>query len=237
MTNPRLRAAMMAADFTAPSLAEATGVDPKTVTRWLTQDRLPHPRTRHKIATALGIEETYLWPELLERSGGHTEILEVYATRTAVPGDVWQRIVTAHDIDVLVYSGGFLIETFDLPTQLQRVSAEGGTGRVLLGDPGSEEVHERAVTEGLPSLPSRAQSSAEYLRRAAQLPGIELRTHDTPLYVSIYRGDDLMAVNAHTYGLPAMDNPVYLLQRVPGCPLFPYYEAAFERVWDSATPR
>ena len=56
---------MLGAGVSATELASATGVDPKSVSRWLCEDRLPHAETRHKVAGALGQQETFLWPELL----------------------------------------------------------------------------------------------------------------------------------------------------------------------------
>lgn len=235
MRNERLRAALVAADLTPADVAAHVGVDPKTVERWLS-GRTPHPMTRAMVAALLSSSESYLWPAAAANgSAGHGEIVQVWATRSSVPSDVWARVTQAStQLDVLVYSGGFIIETFDLPGALRRLSGEGGRSRILLGDPGAEEVVERGITEGLPSLPSRARSSAEYLHDVAGLPGVELRTHRTPLYVSLYRADDMMLVNQHTYGLPAMANPVMMLHRIEGQPLFAYYEAAFDRVWESA---
>lgn len=232
--NERLRAALVAADLAPADVAAHVEVDPKTVERWLS-GRAPHPLTRAKVAALLSTSESYLWPSKAADGTGHGEIVQVWGTRSSVPSDVWARVTQAtSQLDVLVYSGGFIIETFDLPSALRRLSEDGGTSRILLGDPGAEEVVERGITEGLPSLPSRARSSAEYLADVAGLQGVELRTHRTPLYVSIYRADDMMLVNQHTYGLPAMANPVMMLHKIPGQPLFAYYEAAFDRVWESS---
>ncbi len=43
------------------------GVDPKTAGRWISDDRVPHPRTRIAVATVLGCEIKRLWPEPFRR--------------------------------------------------------------------------------------------------------------------------------------------------------------------------
>ena len=70
----------------------------------------------------------------------------------------------------------------------------------------------------------------------ARLPGVQVRTHQTTLYASQFRFDDSMLVNNHTYGSWAAQSPVLHLRRVPGGPLFSYYNRAFERVWATGEP-
>ena len=48
--NDALRVALSDTGHTTESLAETVGVDPKTVGRWLAEDRIPHPR--HRLAAA-----------------------------------------------------------------------------------------------------------------------------------------------------------------------------------------
>ncbi len=54
--NQALRVAMADRGETVESLAEQVGVDPKTVARWVTPGRVPHPRHRAAAAVALGRE-------------------------------------------------------------------------------------------------------------------------------------------------------------------------------------
>ena len=51
------------------------------------------------------------------------------------------------------------------------------------------------------------------------------------LYASLFRFDESMMVNTHTYGAYAARSPVLHLRRVPGGQLFDYYDRAYERVW------
>ncbi|MEU5949268.1 DUF5753 domain-containing protein [Micromonospora sp. NPDC047465] len=65
--NQALRAAMADRGETAESLAEQVGVDPKTIARWITPGRTPHPRHRAAAAAALGREVEDLWPDVFKR--------------------------------------------------------------------------------------------------------------------------------------------------------------------------
>lgn len=242
--NHRLRTVLAAADLTPADLAERVGSDPKTVSRWITQGRRPHPSTRARVAQLLDREETYLWPDLLsgpraiESTG--SELVQMWPTRSAVEPDVWRAVLSQAktDLSVLVYAGGFLIEALGLPEMIRDAVGRGARVRLLLGDPDSPVVEQRGIEEGLPSLPGRARSAAEYLLPVAKELGdaVELRVHGTPLYVSLVGADDSWLVNMHTYGLPAKDSPVLHFQRVPAGRMVPYYDEAFERVWEMGRP-
>lgn len=242
MTNERLRNGLLAVGLTHAALAEQVGVDQKTVERWVTKDRTPHPQTRARIVQALGQDETYYWPELLgtdqARNTTEAELVHMWPTRSSVPGDVWRALFTQarSDIDVLVYSGGFLVEAYDLVEIIRSKAAAGASFRILLGDSRCEAVRQRGKEEGLPTLPERCRSTLEYLGEVANLPGVQIRIHRTVLYASLFRFDDSMMVNTHTYGAYAARSPVLHLRRVPGGQLFDYYDRAYERVWATGEP-
>lgn len=237
MTNHRIRSALTARGLTGSQLAGTVGVDPKSVERWMTQGRVPHRGTRARVAEALGYEESYLWPQLLlesrASSAAQSELVQLWPTRESVPGDVWRSLLdrTKRRIDVLAYSGGFLVEVFGLANELERLSMGGGQARVLVGDPASEAVRRRGEAEGLPTLPARAASTLDYLAGVRNLDGVEVRVQDAPLYASIYRFDDEILVNTHTHGAPAKDSPVFHYQKTQEGHMFAYYSAAFDRVW------
>jgi hypothetical protein len=63
MANERLRDAIMSASLTPDEIAPRLDVDPKTVERWITTNRVPYPRYRHKLAALLRKSESYLWPD------------------------------------------------------------------------------------------------------------------------------------------------------------------------------
>lgn len=242
MPNQRLRSALVNAGLTQAGLAERVEVDVKSVERWITQDRMPHATTRAKVARALGSEETYFWPALLGReqakSATSAELVQVWPSRADVPGDVWRSLFqqATDQVDVLVYSGGFLIEAYNFVDTIRTKSADGVNFRVLVGDSRSDAVRTRAREEGLPSLIERTRSTLEYLADVVPLPGVQIRTHQTTLYASQYRFDGSMLVNNHAYGSWAANSPMLHLQRVPGGRLFAHYDAAFDRVWATAEP-
>lgn len=66
MPNDRLRTALLERGVTPAGLAEAIEVDPKSVERWI-NGRTPYRRHRYAVATHLGVDEVYLWPDALSR--------------------------------------------------------------------------------------------------------------------------------------------------------------------------
>ena len=66
------------------------------------------------------------------------------------------------------------------------------------------------------------------------MENIEIRLHRTVLYNSIYRADDQLLVNQHTYGIPAAQAPVFCLCDTDGGEMAALYLDSFERVWASS---
>ncbi|MGC5017326.1 helix-turn-helix domain-containing protein [Micromonospora sp. DT47] len=65
--NDALRVALSETGHTTESLAERVGVDPKTVGRWLSEGRIPHPRHRASAADVLGRDVADIWPDTSRR--------------------------------------------------------------------------------------------------------------------------------------------------------------------------
>ncbi|MET7864162.1 helix-turn-helix transcriptional regulator [Micromonospora taraxaci] len=65
--NDALRVALSDTGHSIESLAETVGVDPKTVGRWLTEGRIPHPRHRLAAAGALHKDVSDIWPDTSRR--------------------------------------------------------------------------------------------------------------------------------------------------------------------------
>ena len=155
MTNERLRAALLERGMTIAALAEAIGVDEKTIERWVTQGRTPYRRHRYAAASNLGVDETYIWPDAISReqvaTASESEIVNVYPHRWAMPRDIWGRLFSQaeEEIDILVYVALFLVED----TGVQRLFAEkaraGVRFRVLLGQPDCAAVAQRGEEEGI----------------------------------------------------------------------------------------
>ncbi|HEX2894595.1 MAG TPA: XRE family transcriptional regulator [Marmoricola sp.] len=230
--------------MTATDLASTLQVDPKTVERWISNGRVPHQRHRVATAKALAVEPAYLWPEVANQnnvpSAGGGELLAVYPTRSAVPASVWRRLIdeARANVDVLVYSGLFLLDTHpDLPHKLVERAASGLQTRFLYGNPDAENVAQRGRDEGIDEgLAARIRIALTYMSPASATDGIEVRQHETVLYNSLYRFDQELLVNTHTAGMPASQSPVLHLMQADGAPLFDHYLRSFEWVWQRALP-
>ena len=240
MPNERLRIALHEAGLRLEDLARHVGVDAKTAERWVTKGRLPHPTNRAQTARLVGVEEFVLWPLADGRRGravSAAELLGIYPVRSAVPADSWYALMEAarSHIDVLVYAGLFLPDgRAGLAAMLRHKAQDGVRVRLLFGDPGCEAVALRGREEGIgEGMAARIQLAVSYLRPVFDAPGVQVRSHETTLYNSIYRFDDELLVNAHAYGAGAPQSPVLRLRRIAGGQLFDYYMASFERVWES----
>ncbi|GAA3554268.1 XRE family transcriptional regulator [Amycolatopsis ultiminotia] len=242
MANDRLRTAMLAAGLTVETLAEKVSKHTKSVDHWIRSERVPHPGTRAQIVKALGVREADLWPSLRDSprpAADETELVHFYPSRSAITGANWQELLSgvAEQMDVLVFSGAFLVEQYDLIPLIQKKAQEGVRFRLLVGDEKSEAVIQRAIDEGTPGgLEGRIQLMRRYLADVANLDGVEVRTHGTILYNSIYRFDDQLLVNPHAHGALAGQSPVMHFKRQPSGGIWQHYMKSFERVWQIATP-
>ncbi|MFF0489537.1 XRE family transcriptional regulator [Nocardia sp. NPDC004068] len=242
MPNERLREALLRNGLDIAHVAEATGVDEKTVERWIAKGRTPYPRHRHKVASLVKETENYLWPDAIapERVSaiGGSEVVKVYPHRNSVPHDLWSRLVDAavERIDILVLAGLFLTEDPATAKALHRKVSEGISIRLLFGDPAADEAEKRASEERLAggTVAARIQNALALIRPLTVFDSVELRYHQTTLYNSIFRFDDEMVVNMHVYGQPGAYAPAMHLRRLPGGDLFDTYTTSFEQVWTEA---
>ncbi|GIJ01214.1 DUF5919 domain-containing protein [Spirilliplanes yamanashiensis] len=241
MANERLKDALDRARVTAAELALYTDHDVKTVSRWL-GGRVPHPRTRFKIAKRLKEDEDYLWPGVRKSEAEGPDaagVVQFYASRGAVPPTLWDRLLdqAVDDIGILVYVGMFLTEKPDLLKRL-RVKAEAGTlVRILLGDRDSDAVKQRSQDEGIgrDTISAKIHQAEAFFRPVREVDNIEIRKHGTVLYNSIYRFDRDMIVNPHVYGKTAPMAPALHLRQTGTPGLFDTYAESFEAVWASAS--
>jgi len=242
MPNERLRAALLERGITPAAIGGELGVDQKTVERWI-NGRIPYRRHRYALATRLGVDEVYLWPDALSAdvvgAASEAEILAVYPHRQEAPRDAWINLFTAaeQEIAILVYAGLFLVEDGGLQKILADKARAGVRLRVLLGDPASPQVAERGADEGIDeAVAMKIRNVIILYRPLREIPGAEFRLHRTTLYNSIYRADDHLLVNSHVQGLPAARAPLWHLRRIAGGQLAAVYLESFERVWETAIP-
>jgi transcriptional regulator with XRE-family HTH domain len=237
---------MVRAGVTTAELAECTGVDAKTVERWISSGRLPHRQHRWTAARRLGADESYLWPEVLTRASARrqeasqSELVELYPDRASVPRELWLRLASdvQEQLDVLVFSGTFYAQTQPRIAQtLAGCARRGVRVRLCFGNPDCAAVEVRDGEEGIGgTLAAKIRSALTYYRLLADVDGCEMRLHSTTLYASMFRYDDDVLVNPHAYGEPGSANPTLHLRRIDGGAIAGHYLASFERVWGTAVP-
>jgi transcriptional regulator with XRE-family HTH domain len=243
MPNERLRALLLERGVTPGKLAEAMQVDAKTIERWIIAGRTPYRRHRYAVAAFFGVDESYIWPDALDRdqiaAASESEIIAVYPHRWAVPRDTWGHLFgqAEQEIGVLVYSGYFMAEDAGLRQLLASKARSGTRVRLLLGNPDSPYVAERGHSEGIDdTMPAKVRSAIAMFRPLQAVQNAEIRLHETILYNSIYRADEQLLVNTHIYGTMANNAPVFHLRKIAGGDMVNTYLESFERVWDGATP-
>lgn len=238
--NDRLREALAASKLDEIELATRLGVDPKTVERWIA-GRVPYPRYRRTLSDLLDADENALWPQIAQRAplslGEPAEIQAVYAHRWAVPRKVWLQLFGSaeQEIGILAYAALFLAEDDGLLRILIDRAHAGVRIRILLGDADSPQVAERGSGEGIgDAIAAKVRNALMLFRPLADIDGVEIRSHRTTLYTSIYRADDDLLINTHAYGAAASHAPVIQLRHTTACDMAETYLESFDRVWREA---
>lgn len=231
---------MHRAGLDVATLAEGAKVSTKSVERWLSGAVVPYPRTRYRVAVAVGEDESYLWPEATNvASLVGAELVASYPGRNDVPRHLWVELLrhTERNVDLLAFAGLFLVEDHPdwTPALIARAKA-GVRVRLLLGDPHGQHLVARDEEDRIGTGVVAGRVAAvltHYERNASGL--VEIRLFDAPLYNSIYRFDDEMLVNHHAYGVLAAYTPTVHLRRIDGRYYQTYLES-FERLWATARP-
>jgi hypothetical protein len=235
--NESLRQALLKARLREDDVAARLGVDSKTVRRWLS-GRLPYPHNRAALAELVGVDGGDLWPDAggpLALRTRPEELGTVYPHRWAVPRDVWVQLFSSaeREISILEYSALFLAEDAGILGILADKGRAGVAVRIALGDPEGANIAERGDEEGIGDAMAAKVRNALMLYRTVlgAVENVEIRLHRTALYNSIYRGDDRLLVNQHTYGVPAAQAPVFCLSHAGSGEMTGLYVESFERVW------
>jgi transcriptional regulator with XRE-family HTH domain len=238
--NEPLRQALLRARLREADVAAQLGVDPKTVRRWL-NGRVPYAHNRAAIAGLVGADEADLWPDAggpLTARPRPEELGTVYPHRWAIPREVWVRLFGSAEraIDILAYSALFLAEDTGLLRILADKGRHGVVVRIALGEPEGSNVSERGKEEGIgDAMSAKIRNALALFRPLGKVENIEIRLHRSVLYNSIYRSDDQLLVNQHSYGIPAAHAPVFCLSRTAEGEMTVLYIDSFERVWASST--
>ncbi|WP_238346913.1 XRE family transcriptional regulator [Nocardiopsis dassonvillei] len=238
--NAALRKALAASRLTEIDVAAHLGVDPKTVRRWLSGQR-PYPRHRWALADLLQTEEDALWPPRSQEDEAQAPVSEhvqgVYAHRWQVPRAVWWDLFNSaeQEIGILAYSGLFIADDPGILELLGSRARDGVSVRILLGDPNSPEVKQRGKDEKIGDvLAARAHNALVLFHSLMDIEGVEIRTHSTILYNSIYLTEKRILVNQHIYGLPAAKSPVVEIDRALPHEMSDIYTKSFDCIWGFA---
>ncbi|MFD4635104.1 XRE family transcriptional regulator [Streptomyces sp. NPDC058284] len=234
---------MAAGGWTYAALAQQVEVDPKSVERWVNLGRIPRRATALQAAKALGEDVHALWPALRQARPARAispELVALYEQRADIPVSTFTDLMAQarERIDILVYAAVFLHEAYPrLNELLTERAAEGCIVRIAIGDPDSDNVQARGQEERFGhGIESRCRLALMHYKPLADTPGIEVRTHSTTLYNSLYRADDQQLVNAHVWGVNAYAAPVWHLRRHETDGMFSTYAESFDAVWTTATP-
>ncbi|MET9695897.1 XRE family transcriptional regulator [Streptomyces sp. NPDC006529] len=237
--NHALRRAMANAKMTEKQLADACGVDAKTIGRWITESsRIPHARHRWAACEALGEEETALWPNAIRSAlttGPDREIVQVYPYRSSAPASLWRSLVTKARRDLVFagYTNYFLwLEQANLAGALRRKAQDGCRVRFLIGDPDSPVTAAREAEEGVPlTLSTRIAVTLNELEQLRDVSNIEGRFETGHVNLSVFRFDSEMIVTPILARRVGHDSPMMHLRRRQADGMFDRFAAHVEELW------
>jgi lambda repressor-like predicted transcriptional regulator len=249
MSNERLKAALDHAGITIDELADQAGVDTKTIERWLS-GRVPHRRSRQRVARLLGRTPHELWPDAeapgpdltpTARDRQSSDLLGAYQAAADAPD--WQELLetATREIDLLDLTLHELITTDGIVQLLAEKANQGVEIRILLSDPESVQLivvqGERDLHPDLTALPALAwevQRTLGYLQPLLTNPRVHARTHVAAPRNTILRVDDEMLVTLHLWGAPPALEPRLHLRHEQKAGLFARFAHHYELIWQHA---
>ncbi|MFJ9340968.1 XRE family transcriptional regulator [Streptomyces sp. NPDC101733] len=230
---------MTNAKMTEAQLAEACGVDAKTVGRWLADpNRVPHARHRWAACGTLDAEEAALWPNAVRSvltTGPDREIVQVFPYRSAAPASLWKSLVSkaAKELTFAGYTNYFLwLEQANLGGALRRKAQGGCRVRFLMGDPRSPVTAAREIEEDVPlTLSTRIAVTLNELEKLRDVDNIEARFETGHVNLSVFRFDDEMIVTPILARRVGHDSPMMHLRRRQTDGMFDRFAAHVEELW------
>ncbi|GLY20785.1 XRE family transcriptional regulator [Micromonospora sp. NBRC 101691] len=234
--NDVLRQTIMGSGLTVADLAERCQVDVKTVERWVSRGRVPHPRSRVRAAEVLGHDVGVLWPEIVRRAvkvGTDRELVGIYPRRADLPRSVFREAIERGGSRLWFggYTSYFLwLEVPDAAATLAAKVNAGADVRFLLGDPDSPVTAERERIESTPlTLATRiAMTRAEINKANAAIP---VRLSDRHIAMSVWVFDDEAIVATHIGAGLGQDSVTLHLRRGQDGGAFDRYVEHFESLW------
>ncbi|RJO70668.1 XRE family transcriptional regulator [Nocardia panacis] len=243
MAQQRLETAILRSGLSSAELADKAGVDVKTVNRWLA-GRVPHRRTRVRVAELLGETEETLWPaarpDTQAGAPATAEVLGAYAHRAEIPNDLWVSLVhkATRRIDIMGYAYPFVLEL--LPKASEVIAAKCLSGcdvRLGFADPDCDHVIERDTLEQMNgTLPGRIRNALSMLGPLPDTPGCRVGLHSTHLYNSVFRFDDEMIVTPYLFRARGYQHTALYLRRLSPHGIFESFADQFEQIWQTTVP-
>lgn len=167
------------------------------------------------------------------------EIIDVYPTRSRVPGDLWDQLI--HDAQTEILLGGYTNYFFwtERPNFAEtiREKAESGVNvRVLLGDPeGTVTQRRQEIERAQLDLTTRINITLDELGKLGQLPGLEVRfsniNAEAHVSRSIFTFDQESLVSEHIADRLGHGSLTFHLRRKQDGGAFDQYKAHFDHLW------
>ena len=237
MTNDLLITAIRNAGLTRAQIADAAGVDPKTVDRWIT-GRVPHPKYRAAVVRELGVPEAEIWPDTVRARGRLEEIAGAWARRDDNDLPDWRALLreAEQQVHLIGYSLLSVLEARGGLKALTAKAADGVPVRVAVADPDTEHVLAADLAgRQAGRLTARIRTAHEKLLQAAVPAGVEVRQHRVASSHTILRFDDQLLLTIHLHGTPGFQAPVLHLKRDRDYGIFDQLTRHVEDVWTAAT--
>jgi transcriptional regulator with XRE-family HTH domain len=244
VTNDRLRAALQNASIDAEQLADAVGVDYKTVQRWVS-GRQPRGRYRAAVAAALGVSERELWPEAAvepKDGGGRMELVGAFARSDDVLAPDWKTAITeaGERIDLLDYT---LIRILGTPGIRDVLSAKAKAGcqiRLLISYATRARLAQdiplnTPYDDDPPAAMAEIARSRAIINQLTEHDNIQARKFAAMRFNTIVRTDQRMLVTLHLWGVNGQQAPVIHLKALDHPGLFDQFAQHYEHIWQHAS--
>lgn len=237
---------MTTAGVHTDELAQRTGVDAKTVQRWLT-GRTPYMRHRIQIAKVLATDQRTLWPEAdLPVTAGEDrlEIIAAFAYGDDLHAPDWRAMLTnaTGQIDLLDDTLTDILSTPGVTDLLTAKATAGCHVRVLISSPDSffaqaTDLEQDAGDLSPAESPTQRQIAVArgHLEPLLQWPGILIREYVAGRFNSILRVDDEMLLTLHLFATPGSRAPLLHLRRQSNDGLFDRFASHYQAIWQHAT--
>jgi transcriptional regulator with XRE-family HTH domain len=257
MPNGALDRAMTAAGISPRKLAVRSGVDAKTVGRWLSGESQPRKPNARTAAAALGCPPEQLWPDVMSRpdtdvpasqayehfAGAVADVTAVYLTRiqflTAYPLD--ELFGDANDIGMSGLSLNLLCQQYP-DTEITRLLCDGTSIRCLFLKPGgryvtdreSEERHAPEVLSNLTTLNIRTLQRIQARIPEQAAANLQIRVYDEPVRFNIILINATVAiVQPYLPNARGVESPTLVIEKCDGTRgLFDVFTNTFEYYWD-----